>query len=118
MRSLLPLPWNILTHLLHKDRHGRSSPQKEKSMNRSQRSLLLVCMTLSLIGISTPKASAQAACYAAWNAATAYNGGQTASYSNVNYTANWWTQGNNPSTNNGGRAPRAPGPPSGAGTRG
>jgi chitinase len=70
-------------------------------MNRSQRSLLLVCMTLFLIGISTPKASAQAACYAAWNAATAYNGGQTASYSNVNYTANWWTQGNNPSTNNG-----------------
>ena len=70
-------------------------------MNRSQRSFLLVCLTLFLIGISTPKVSAQTACYAAWNAATAYSAGQTASYSNVNYTANWWTQGNNPSTNSG-----------------
>jgi len=71
-------------------------------MNRSQFSLLVMCLTLFLTGISTHKASAQAACYAAWNATTAYTAGQTASYSNVNYTANWWTQGNNPSTNNGG----------------
>jgi hypothetical protein len=52
-------------------------------MNRSQRSLLLVCLTLLFIGIRPPKASAQAACSAAWNATTAYNGGQTASYSNL-----------------------------------
>lgn len=48
------------------------------------------------------KALAQTACAAAWNSTTAYTGGQTASYNNVNYTANWWTQGNNPSTSNGG----------------
>lgn len=40
-------------------------------------------------------------CYTVWSSSTAYNGGQTASYSGVNYTANWWTQGNNPSTSSG-----------------
>ena len=43
-----------------------------------------------------------AACNPAWNSATAYTGGAVASYASVNYLANWWTQGNNPATNNGG----------------
>ncbi len=43
-----------------------------------------------------------AACYAAWNSGAAYNGGALVSYSGVNYKSNWWTQGNNPSTSNGG----------------
>ncbi len=47
-------------------------------------------------------ASAEPACVAAWNAATVYIGGQSASYKGVNYVANWWTENNNPSTNNGG----------------
>src|SRR4051794_36331611 len=42
-----------------------------------------------------------AACYAAWNASTAYNGGAQVSYNGVNYTAAFWTQNQNPSTNNG-----------------
>ena len=42
------------------------------------------------------------ACYTPWNSGTAYNGGGQASYNNVNYTANWWTQGNNPATSSGG----------------
>ena len=37
-----------------------------------------------------------AACYAAWNSTTAYNGGALVSYANVNYKANWWTQGSEP----------------------
>lgn len=41
-------------------------------------------------------------CYAAWSSATAYNGGALVSYAGINYKANWWTQGENPSTNNGG----------------
>ncbi|WP_156970859.1 GxGYxYP domain-containing protein [Andreprevotia chitinilytica] len=41
------------------------------------------------------------ACYAAWNSATAYNSGAQISYSSVNYTAAFWTQNQNPSTNNG-----------------
>ena len=41
------------------------------------------------------------ACYAAWNSSTAYTGGMTASYASVNYKAAFWTQNQNPSTNNG-----------------
>ncbi|HEV7814856.1 MAG TPA: RICIN domain-containing protein [Janthinobacterium sp.] len=41
------------------------------------------------------------ACNAAWDATTAYNGGAVVSYAGINYVANWWTQGNNPSTSNG-----------------
>src|SRR6185437_9641137 len=41
------------------------------------------------------------ACYAAWVSTTAYNGGATVSYNGVNYTAAYWTQNQNPSTNNG-----------------
>src|SRR6185312_4671060 len=41
------------------------------------------------------------ACYAAWNSTIAYNGGAQVSYNGVNYTAAYWTQGNNPSTTNG-----------------
>ena len=40
-------------------------------------------------------------CAAAWQAATAYNGGDTASENGVNYVANWWTQGDDPATHNG-----------------
>jgi hypothetical protein len=47
-------------------------------------------------------AQAQAACAAAWSATTVYTAGNQASESGINYTANWWTEGNNPATNNGG----------------
>ncbi|KAF0815088.1 Alpha-amylase [Andreprevotia sp. IGB-42] len=35
-------------------------------------------------------------CAAAWSATAIYNGGNSASYQNHNYTAKWWTQGNDP----------------------
>ena len=41
------------------------------------------------------------ACNAAWNTATVYLGGATVSYNSSNYTAAYWTQGNNPATSNG-----------------
>jgi chitinase len=47
-------------------------------------------------------ASAAPACATAWSASTAYTGGATVSKSSTNYTANWWTQGNDPATNSGG----------------
>ncbi len=55
-----------------------------------------------LLACATPRARAQTACYPAWNATAIYVGGNTASSNGVNYTANWWTQGQNPATNNGG----------------
>lgn len=48
------------------------------------------------------QAHAATACAAAWEASTVYTGGNTASENGVNYIANWWTQGNDPATNNGG----------------
>jgi chitinase len=51
---------------------------------------------------SGPAAQASTACAAAWSSATAYAGGEQASEGGINYTANWWTQGNDPATNNGG----------------
>ena len=40
-------------------------------------------------------------CAPGWNSGSTYTQGQQASVSNVNYKANWWTQGNNPATSNG-----------------
>ncbi|SMC20449.1 Carbohydrate binding domain-containing protein [Andreprevotia lacus DSM 23236] len=36
-------------------------------------------------------------CATAWSAGAIYNGGNSASYQGHNYTAKWWTQGNDPS---------------------
>jgi chitinase len=47
-------------------------------------------------------AQASAACAAAWSSSTVYTAGEQASEDGINYTANWWTQGNDPATNNGG----------------
>src|ERR1700748_3291245 len=47
-------------------------------------------------------AQSSTACAAAWSSSTVYTGGQQASENGVNYTANWWTQGNDPATSNGG----------------
>ncbi|MGA2434290.1 MAG: carbohydrate-binding protein [Bryobacteraceae bacterium] len=62
--------------------------------------LLILCACLLLLA-SVPTAMG-AACYTPWVSTTAYNGGATVSYAGVNYTANWWTQGNEPDKNNGG----------------
>lgn len=47
-------------------------------------------------------------CAPAWNSTTAYTGGMTASVNGVNYQANFWTQGQNPATNNGAAGSGAP----------
>ena len=51
---------------------------------------------------SGPAAQASTACAAAWSSTAVYTAGQQASENGINYTANWWTQGNDPATNNGG----------------
>lgn len=47
-------------------------------------------------------------CAPTWNTTTVYTGGMTASLNGVNYQANFWTQGQNPATNNGGPGSGAP----------
>ena len=47
-------------------------------------------------------------CAATWNSTSVYTAGMTASLNGVNYQANFWTQGQNPATNNGGPGSGAP----------
>jgi chitodextrinase len=58
---------------------------------------LAVCAVLC--GLAAP-AQAQT-CAPAWSASQVYTSGNQASLNGVNYTANFWTQNNNPSTSNG-----------------
>jgi chitodextrinase len=61
---------------------------------------LLMLGACLLLLASVPMAMG-ATCNTAWVSTTAYNGGATVSYSGVNYTAAYWSQGSTPSTNNG-----------------
>src|ERR1700735_3839554 len=67
-----------------------------------------------------PGAAAQASttCAAAWSSTAVYTAGDQASENSINYTANWWTQGNNPATNNGGSGSGEPWTSDGSCTRG
>ena len=47
-------------------------------------------------------------CAATWIASNVYTAGMTASLNGVNYQANFWTQNQNPATNNGGPGSGAP----------
>jgi chitodextrinase len=72
---------------------------------------LLLCM--ARVG------AAQTTCNPTWNSTSVYTAGMTVSLNGINYTANFWTQGQNPSTNNGGPGSGQPwtsnGPCSGSG---
>jgi chitinase len=67
---------------------------------------------------SGPAAQASTTCAAAWSSSAVYTAGDQASESGINYTANWWTQGNNPATNNGGSGSGQPWTSDGACTGG
>ncbi|NUS54246.1 MAG: hypothetical protein HOV66_05200, partial [Streptomycetaceae bacterium] len=49
----------------------------------------------------SPSVSVPGCTAAGWVAATAYNGGAVVSYNGHQYTAKWWTQGNQPDLNTG-----------------
>ncbi|WP_266181487.1 carbohydrate-binding protein [Dyella humicola] len=57
---------------------------------------------MTMAPVQTVQAQSLPACAAAWSASAVYTAGNTASESGINYKANWWTQGNDPATNNGG----------------
>ncbi|ROQ17234.1 MULTISPECIES: carbohydrate-binding protein [unclassified Curtobacterium] len=50
---------------------------------------------------AAPAIAATPSCATAWTAGTAYSGGATVSENGSNYTANWWTQGDDPATHAG-----------------
>jgi chitinase len=45
--------------------------------------------------------SSPSGCAAPWSSTQVYTAGMTASENGIDYIANWWTQGQNPATNNG-----------------
>ncbi len=57
--------------------------------------------TSSTSGSGTASEAGGGGCVAPWSARQVYVGGMTASWSGVNYNANWWTQGQDPVGNNG-----------------
>ncbi|WP_329366458.1 hypothetical protein OG896_17340 [Streptomyces sp. NBC_00669] len=65
-----------------------------------------------------PTAQAATTCAAAWSSGTAYTAGQQVSENGANYTANYWTQGNDPATSNGGSGSGQPWTSNGACTGG
>lgn len=67
---------------------------------------------------SAPTAQAAATCASAWSSGTVYTAGQQASENGINYTANYWTQGNDPATSNGGSGSGQPWTSNGACTGG
>jgi len=54
------------------------------------------------VNVTTLSGGGGGSCATAWSSTQVYTAGMTASYSGENYVANYWTQNNNPSTNNGG----------------
>jgi hypothetical protein len=73
----------------------------------------------AVLAVATaPAAQATATCAAAWSSTAVYTAGQQASENGINYTANWWTQGNDPATNNGGSGSGQPWTSDGACTGG
>jgi chitinase len=58
--------------------------------------LVFLLLCIARVGV------AQTTCNPTWNSTSVYTAGMKASLNGINYTANFWTQGQNPSTNNGG----------------
>jgi hypothetical protein len=67
---------------------------------------------------AAPAAQASTTCAAAWSSTTVYTAGDQASENGTNYTANYWTEGNDPATNNGGAGSGQPWTSDGACTGG
>src|SRR3984957_11339637 len=97
-------------HLRHRIASAPLPPGGSMQIGRRiLRTTLIAGSALSLTGVgsalalaSGSAAQASATCAAAWSSCAVYTAGNQASESGINYTANWWTQGNDPATNNGG----------------
>jgi Glycosyl hydrolases family 18 len=65
-------------------------------------SALALLLFTALAAALPQHAFALPACFTVWSSSAIYTAGGTASLNGTNYTANWWTQGQSPATNNGG----------------
>src|ERR1700721_805568 len=86
-------------------RHIASAPLTPGgSMQVGRRILRTALIASSALGLTVGGVVLAAASgpAAPWSSTAVYTAGQQASENGTNYTANWWTQGNDPATNNGG----------------
>ena len=63
---------------------------------------LLVLAGCSVQPVPTAETTVQAVSCVPWQASQVYTAGDTVTYGGASYRANWWTQGNNPASSNGG----------------
>src|ERR1044071_5254918 len=63
---------------------------------------ILSCLGLVFLLLCVERVGAAQTCAPTWSSTSVYTAGMTASLNGINYTANFWTQGQNPATNNGG----------------
>jgi hypothetical protein len=63
--------------------------------------IALLSAAVATAGFASAGAHAATACQP-WSPSTVYTAGNTATEAGVTYKANWWTQGNDPKTSNGG----------------
>src|SRR4026209_259328 len=63
---------------------------------------ILSGLGLFVLLLCTARVGAAQTCASPWNSTSVYTAGMTASLNGINYTANFWTQGQSPATNNGG----------------
>ena len=74
-----------------------SAPEMRKRLER----LALLSAAVAASSLASAGAHAATSCQP-WNASTAYVAGDTVTEGGTTYKANWWTQGNDPATSNGG----------------
>jgi chitinase len=73
-----------------------------QARRRTLRTTIITGAALGLVAGGSVLAQTSTTCAAAWSSTAVYTAGNQASENGINYTANWWTQGNDPATNNGG----------------
>src|SRR5215216_2878038 len=71
-------------------------------MNSARKIQCGVGLVFLLLCMARVGAAQTATCAPTWNSTSVYTAGMQASLNGINYTANFWTQGQNPATNNGG----------------
>ncbi|WP_064741923.1 glycosyl hydrolase family 18 protein [Hamadaea tsunoensis] len=92
--------FNAVVNSVNAATPGCVGPSSSPSASTSASASPSASASASRSASPSPSTSPTSGCTAAaWVAATAYNGGAVVSYNGHQYTAKWWTQGNQPDLN-------------------
>src|SRR5471032_880884 len=78
--------------------HSSRAPDRRARLHR----LALLSAAVAATAAVAPMSAHAATSCQPWNASTAYTAGDTVTEAGKTYKANWWTQGNDPASSNGG----------------